>query len=369
MAWRPDDPRFRAGLFQAAALAAVVGAVWWLVSNTLANLEQRDIATGFGFLARPANFAIGESLIPYSPADSYLWAFLVGLLNTFKVGIAGIILASLLGLVVGVARLSTNRLAAGLATAYVEAVRNVPLLLHLFLWYALITDGLPGPRAALQPLPGVFLCNRGLMVPIPAADPAWFAAALAFAAGLAAALALGRSRPRLWVLVPALPVAAWLGFGAPLAVDAPHLLGFNFRGGAVLSPELLALLAGLTLYTASFIAEIVRGGILAVPKGQTEAALALGLSRGTALRLVLLPQALRVIVPPLTSQYLNLLKNSSLAVAIGYPDVVSVLDTAINQTGQAIEGVALIMAVFLTISLGISALMNWYNRRVALVER
>lgn len=366
---RLGDPRARGLALQALAVLAVLGAAGWLASNVVDNLARRDIASGFGFLARPANFAIGESLIPYTAADSYFRAFLVGLLNTLRVGVSGVILATLLGTLVGVARLSSNWLAARLATLYVETVRNVPLLLHLFLWYAVITESLPGPRSALEPLPGVFLSNRGLVVPVLAADPAWPAALLALAVGVVAGLGL-RSRWR-WApaLIPALPLATWLAFGAPLAVDAPRLFAFNFRGGATLSPELLALLTGLTVYTAAFIAEIVRGGIQSVHKGQTEAALALGLSKGQTLRLVILPQALRVIVPPLTSQYLNLLKNSSLAVAIGYPDVVSVLDTAINQTGQAIEGVTLIMAVFLAISLGISALMNWYNRRIALVER
>ena len=371
------DPRFRAVVLQVLVVGAVIGAGGWLVANMLDNLARRGIATGFDFLGRPASFAIGESLIPYSAADSYGRAVLVGLLNTLKVSGAGIVLATLLGVVIGVARLSTNWLAARLAALYVEAVRNVPLLLHLFLWYAVITEGLPGPRAAWAPLPGVFLSNRGLMMPVPASHPGWTAAAVAAGAALAAVIGLlglvrrpGFPIARVGVgLGLGLPLAAWLAWGAPTTLDVPGLVGFNFRGGMTLSPELLALLLGLVIYTASFIAEIVRGGILAVGKGQTEAALALGLRGGQVLRLVVLPQALRVIVPPLTSQYLNLIKNSSLAVAIGYPDVVSVLDTAINQTGQAIEGVTLIMAVFLTINLGVSAFMNWYNRRIALIER
>jgi general L-amino acid transport system permease protein len=241
------------------------------------------------------------------------------------VSLLGIVLSTLVGTMIGIARLSDNWLVARLATLYVEGVRNVPLLLQLFFWYALITQGLPGPRQAIHLLPGFWLSNRGLAV----------------------------------------PSVDWSSF----SLSMPHLAGFNFEGGAVFSPELAALLFGLTLYTAAFIAEVVRGGILAVPKGQSEAASALGLTRGQSLRLVILPQALRIIVPPLTSQYLNLLKNSSLAIAIGYPDLVNIANTTINITGQAIEGIALVMAVFVAISLALSALMNWYNRKVAPVMR
>ncbi|MEI6986610.1 MAG: ABC transporter permease subunit [Rhodospirillaceae bacterium] len=362
------DQRVRGVLVQLLVIGVVLSLGAWLAHNTIENLSQRGLASGFAFLGRQANFAIGESMIPYAASDTYGWAMLVGLLNTLKVGVAGLVLATLLGTLIGLARLSPNWLASRLAGVYVEAVRNVPLLLHLFLWYALITDGLPGPRSAFQPLGGVFLCNRGLVMTVPASHPAWTAAAVALVVAVVAAFWLWR---RWWwapALVPALPLLAWAGLGAPLAMDAPWLLGFNFRGGVTLSPEFLALLLGLVIYTAAFIAEIVRGGILAVSRGQGEAALALGLSRGQVMWLVVLPQALRVMVPPLTSQYLNLLKNSSLAVAIGYPDLVSVLDTTINQTGQAIEGVALIMMVFLAISLCTSALMNWYNRRIALTQ-
>ena len=299
----------------------------------------------------------------------------MGLLNTLKVGVAGLVLATVLGTVLGIARLSSNWLVAKLSLAYVEAVRNVPLLLQLFLWYAVITEALPGPRQALAPLPGVFLSNRGMMLPGLVPDPAWLAGGIALVAALAVVLAVRHwmpvrggltSRAVAGGVIIGAPLVAWLAFGAPTAIDVPHLAGFNFRGGVTLSPELLTLLLGLVIYTAAFIAEIVRSGILAVDRGQAEAARALGLSPGLTLRLVVLPQALRLIVPPLTSQYLNLLKNSSLAVAIGYPDVVSVLDTTINQTGQAIEGVTMIMAVFLVISLSLSALMNWYNARIQL---
>ncbi|MCL4799071.1 MAG: ABC transporter permease subunit [Burkholderiales bacterium] len=378
------DPRLRALAYQAAALAAVIFVGWYLISNTLANLEARRIASGLGFLGREAGFAIGEtSLVPYSAADTYLRAIVVGLANTFRVALIGIVAATVLGTLVGLARLSRNWLVAKLAAGYVEFVRNVPLLVQLFFWYAVITENLPVPREAVEPLPGVFLVNRGIFFPVPAwsAVHGWMLAA--FAGGVFAAVAYawwarrrqartGRRPPVLagaaaLLLLP--PAIVWLAGGAPARLSVPELAGFNFAGGAHLSPEFAALAAGLIVYTASFIAEIVRAGVLSVHHGQFEAASALGLRRGLALRLVVLPQALRAIVPPITSQYLNLTKNSSLAVAIGYPDLVSIANTTINQTGQAIEGIAIIMAVYLTISLAISALMNWYNARIALTER
>jgi general L-amino acid transport system permease protein len=301
--------------YQAAALGVALFVAWYLVHNTAANLEDRRIASGFSFLQREAGFEIGESaFLRYSASDSYLRALLVGLANTLRVAVIGIVLATLWGTAVGLFRLSKNFLLCTLAGAYVEFIRNSPLLVQLFFWYALITEALPHPRAALEPLPGVFLTNRGIFYP---------------------------------------------GFDS-----APVLQGFNFTGGMVLSPEYATLLVGLTVYTAAFIAEIVRAGVLAISRGQWDAAHAVGLSRPQAVRHVVMPQAVRVIVPPLASQYLDLTKNSSLAVAIGYPDLVSIANTAINQTGQAIEGVAIIMAVYLTISLSISTLMNWYNARV-----
>ena len=282
----------------------------------MANLEERRIASGFGFLQREAGFEIGESaFLRYGAADSYLRALIVGLTNTLAVALIGIVLATGLGTLIGLCRLSRNVLVSWLSATYVEFVRNVPLLVQLFFWYALITEGLPGPREALSPLPGVFLSNRGIFF--------------------------------------------------PSFTSVPEIQGFNFVGGLTLTPEFAALLAGLATYTAAFIAETVRAGILAVDRGQTEAAHALGLSRVQTMRRIVLPQALRVIVPPMTNQYLNLTKNSSLAVAIGYPDLVSIANTTMNQTGQAIEGVAIIMAVYLTISLSISGFMNWYNARVA----
>jgi len=375
------DPRLRALLYQLAAMGAALLVAWYLISNTLANLAELNIATGFRFLQREAGFEIGErTLFTYSAADTYLRALAVGLANTFRVALIGIIAATVLGVVVGLARLSHNWLLAKLAAIYVEAIRNVPLLVQLFFWYALITEGMPLPREALEPLPGVFLSNRGIFLPAPAADPAFLWMAVALGAGIIGAWLFarwgarrqaltGRRPPVLevgLVLVILPPLFAYVAAGSPTALSVPALTGFNFTGGAALSPEFAALTLGLVFYTAAFIAEIVRAGIIAVPWGQFEAARALGLRRTLVMRLVVLPQALRVIIPPLTGQYLNLTKNSSLAVAIGYPDLVSIANTTINQTGQAVEGVTIIMAVFLTISLSISAFMNWYNARIAL---
>jgi general L-amino acid transport system permease protein len=372
--------RIRGYLYQGLVLGGVVLIAAYLIDNTLANLERRSIATGFGFLGREAGFGIGESLIDYSPADTYLRALAVGLLNTLKVSLLGIVLATLVGTLAGIARLSHNWLLARLAGLYVEGLRNIPLLLQLFFWYALVTEGLPLPREALSPLPGVFLSARGLRFPVPVWELTHLAMLAALLGGLLGAWLLGRWARRRrertgrgfpvfaagLALILGAPLVVYLLGGAPTDLSIPALRGFNFSGGLAVSPELAALLIGLVLYTGTFVAEIVRGGILAVSHGQTEAGLALGLRRGQVLRLVVLPQALRVIIPPLTSQYLNLTKNSSLAVAIGYPDLVSVANTAINQTGQAVEGVAILMSVYLTISLSISAFMGWYNRRIAL---
>lgn len=375
-----NDRRVRAVLYQLLVLGGVVLLGAYLVGNTLDNLERRNIATGFGFLDREAGFDVSETLIDYSPADTYFRALLVGLLNTLLVSALGVVLATILGTVAGVARLSRNWLVARLATLYVETLRNVPVLLQLFFWYTLITEALPNPRQAVNPLPGVFLSNRGMRVPVPVADPAYLYAGVGLALGILGAWLFsrwakrvqdrtGRILPRGWIgagMIIGLPLLGYLVGGAPTEMDVPALQGFNFTGGVAVTPEFAALLVGLVVYTGSYIAEIVRGGILAVSHGQTEAGLALGLHRGTVLRLVVLPQALRVIIPPLTSQYLNLTKNSSLAVAIGFPDLVSAANTSINQTGQAVEGIAIIMAVYLTVSLSISAVMNWYNRRIAL---
>ncbi len=377
-----NNPIVRAVLAQLGVALAVALVAWYLVGNTMDNLARLSIASGFGFLDREAGFQIGETLVEFGPQDHYSTAFLVGILNTLKVSGIGILLATLLGVVLGIARLSSNWLVARIAAFYVETVRNVPLLLQLFLWYGLLTEGLPGPRQALAPLPGVFLSNRGLKLPAPADDPIWAWVAALFGLGIILTLVIAawnaKRQAATGKRLSLLPIGLGLILGLPLlvllasgggAIDMPVLQGFNFRGGMTLSPEFAALLFGLVIYTAAFIGEIVRSGILAVPKGQTEAATALGLTRGQLLRLVVLPQALRVIIPPTTSQYLNLTKNSSLAVAIGYPDFVSIANTTINQTGQAVEGVLSIMGAYLIISLSLSFLMNWYNSRVALVER
>jgi general L-amino acid transport system permease protein len=377
------DPKVRGILYQIGVLAMVGLLAYYLMSNTLANLERQNIATGLGFLEKQSSFEIGESLISYSAADTYFKALLVGALNTLLVSFIGVVLTVILGTFIGIARLSTNWLVSRLAGIYIEFFQDIPILLQLFFWYAFFYEILPGPRRALNPLGGVFICNRGLIFGIPAAHPAFLYMGIAFIASVVAVYLLKRwARARqaltgkifptfrvgVGVLI-VLPLLVWWLGGAPTAMDVPELKGFNFKGGVSVSPEFTALLLGLVLYTAAFVAEVVRAGIQSVSRGQTEAALSIGLRTGQVLNLVILPQALRVIVPPLTSQMLNLTKNSSLAVAIGYPDFVSVAGTTINQTGQAIEGVGLIMAVYLIFSLSTSAFMNWYNKKIKLVER
>jgi general L-amino acid transport system permease protein len=373
----------RALALQAILLAAVLLIGWVFYQNARANLATRNIATGFSFLDATAGFGISQTLIPYEESSSYGRAFLVGLLNTLLVAGIGIVLTTILGFTIGIARLSSNWLIARLAGAYVEIVRNLPLLFQILFWYLAVLGALPAPRQSIS-IGGVFLNNRGLVVPRPLffEGAEWIAVTL----GAAIVLALGvhlfarRYQALTGVRFPAgliafglilgLPLIAFILTGAPISFEQPELRGFNFVGGARVIPEFVALLIALVTYTAAFIAEIVRAGILAVSHGQTEAAYSLGLKRGLTLRLVVVPQALRVIVPPLTSQYLNLTKNSSLAVAIGYPDLFAVFaGTTLNQTGQAIEIIAITMAVYLAISLITSALMNWYNRSIALKER
>ncbi len=364
-------------------ILGIVGfAVWYLVTNTLHNLAVRNISTGFDFLRREAGFAIGESVVPYTPADTYGRAIWVGLINTLRVSVIGIILATVFGTILGIARLSKNWLLSRVSSVYIEVMRNIPLLLQLFFWYAIITESMPGPRNALNPVAGVFISNRGLKLPSLHGDALdWILGGLALAIVVilliahwakkrqeATGIIFPLGRVGLALLV-GLPLAAWWLGGAALSIELPQLKGFNFVGGVSMSPEFTALLVGLVMYTSAFVAEVVRSGIQSVNQGQWEAAGAIGLSRARTLRLVILPQALRVIIPPMTSQYLNLTKNSSLAVAIGYPDLVSVVNTTLNQTGQAIEGILIIMAAYLTVSLSISVFMNWYNTRIALVER
>ena len=379
-----NDPVIRGWVFQIVVVGLVGLLAWYLVSNTIENLERQKIASGFHYLEREAGFEIGDTMIEYSPASTYARAIFVGLLNTLKVSVLGVIMATILGTLLGVGRLSSNWLLAKICEWYVEAFRNVPLLLWLFLFYKLISEAFPGPRQAIGLLfDTVFLSNRGIYFPVPLANPAFTWIGLAFLVGIAAAFVLhrwakkrqdatGEPFPSIsagFGMALGLPILVWLLAGAPHHMSWPQLKGFNFDGGSVIQPEFIALLLGLVLYTSAFVAEIVRSGILALHKGQSEAAAALGLSRGQAMRLVLLPQALRVIVPPMTSQYLNITKNSSLAIAIGYPDLVASINVTINQTGQAIENVLIIMAAYLSVSLSISAFMNWYNKRIALRER
>jgi general L-amino acid transport system permease protein len=377
----PSGHDMKGVLWQVLLVIAVIALGWSLYNNMLANMAARGLQFGFGFLDRSAGIPIGESIIPYTPADTYQRALTVGILNTLRVAVVGILVATILGVTLGVARLSNNPLLRSLVGGYIEVIRNTPLVLQLVFWHAIILQ-LPSVRQAINPLPGLFLSQRGLKIPSLVPDQALTAFLVALAAAIigwmlllrrenARQLATGDRRstllPGLAMLV-ALPVGAGLAVGAP-TIDWPELAGFNFQGGLTLSPEFFALLIGLVIYTSAFIAEIVRAGIQSVHKGQWEAARALGLPGGRIMRLVILPQALRVIIPPLTSQYLNLTKNSSLAVVIGYPDLVSVANTSINQTGQAVEVITIFMAVYLLISLGTSLLMNLYNRAVALKER
>jgi general L-amino acid transport system permease protein len=381
IASRPLDTKARALLWQVIALASIAALVFWLVSNTLANLEARRIASGFGFLQRPAGIPIGETLIDYAPGDSNIRAIAVGMLNTLLVSCLAIGIASILGVSIGVARLSRNWLLARLSSAYVEFVRNVPLLVHLLLYYALLQT-LPSARAAVSIMGVAFISNRGLVLPFLELGDAWPVLAAALSAACIFAIALNRRaascqqrtgrRPAVVQYVIAaftvLPALSLVLIRERPSISFPKLSGFNFDGGLTVSPELTALIVGLSIYYGAFIAEIVRGGIVAVSQGQWEAGRALGLPNGRIMRLVVLPQALRLIIPPTTNQYLDLAKNSSLAIAIGYPDLVAVINSIITDTGQAIECVALIMAAFLVLSLSISALMNVCNRRFALVE-
>jgi general L-amino acid transport system permease protein len=378
-----NDPKKRAILFQIGTLLLVGLLSFYLISNTITNLEKQSIATGIGFLQKEAAFEIGETPIEYSAADTYGRALVVGFLNTLIVSFVGIVITILLGTLIGVSRLSSNWLVSKLAGGYIELFQDIPVLLQLFFWYAFFYNILPSPKQALNPILGVFLSNRGLVFGVPESHPVYKYMALAMVVACIGIYFLRRwARARQeqtgqlfpvfrvgLAAVIGLPLLTWILGGAPTAMNIPSLQGFNFVGGRNISPEFTALLLGLILYTAAYVAEVVRAGIQSVSKGQTEAAMSMGLKPAFVLNLVILPQALRVIIPPLTSQMLNLTKNSSLAVAIGYPDFVSVAGTTINQTGQAIEGVALMMIVYLTLSLITSAFMNWYNKKMALVER
>lgn len=379
-----NDPKVRAIVFQAIALVALIAFMVYILNNTLNNMEQRGIRAGFSFLEQSAGFGILMSLIPFTEADSFGRTFVVGLLNTILVSFLGVILATVIGFVMGVARLSKNWLISKLATVYIEIFRNIPLLLQIMFWYFAVLQAVPGPRQSLSLGESVFLNNRGLYLPAPVPGEGFWLTGIAFVVAIVTVIFLrrwaharqertGQQFHTVYVSIAillGLPFLAFAVMGFPLTWDFPALKGFNFQGGMTVIPELAGLLAALSIYTGAFIAEIVRSGILAVSHGQTEAAGALGLRTSITLRLVIIPQAMRVIIPQLTSQYMNLTKNSSLATAIGYPDLVAVFaGTTLNQTGQAVEVIGMTMAVYLTLSLLISVFMNWYNKKMALVER
>lgn len=378
------NPTVRAWIYQLIAVVAVLGVVGYLVHNTIINLANRGITSGFGFLERTAGFGIVQHLIEYTEGDTYARVFLVGLTNTLLVSALCIVFASILGFAVGLARLSDNWLLRKLSNIYIETFRNIPPLLQIFFWYFAVLRNLPGPRQALNAFDLAYVSNRGLYVPWPTYAPgSWpFVIAVLLAVAVSYGLyrfnrqhqlktgELRRTWPAAIGMLILFPLLAHLGFGAAMHWNVPQLHGFNFRGGSVMIPELAALTLALSIYTSSFIAEVIRSGIQSVPYGQHEAARSLGLPNPVTLRQVIIPQAMRVIIPPLTSQYLNIVKNSSLAAAIGYPDMVSLFaGSVLNQTGQAIETIAITMGVYLIISLLISMLMNFYNRKIALVER
>lgn len=380
--WSWRSQAFRGLMYQVIAVALILVTVLYLAHNTSTNMKARGIQSGFDFLTGGAGFDIGESLIAFDSAEPYWKAYLVGFTNTLRVAVLGIVLTTVLGTLIGVGRFSRNALVRGLCVAYVEFFRNIPVLLQLLMWYIMFTEVLPDSSAPLV-LGPLYLSKGGLNFPVPVwASGHWLALAGLLAGGVAAWVwrrqslqrfeRTGTLRSMFWVplgLVLGGAVLGWLLGGAPSELDVPMQGEFAIENGGALTPEFLSVLLGLTVYTAAFVAEVVRGGIQSVALGQTEAASALGLSRGQTMRLVTLPQALRVIIPPVTNQYLNLTKNSSLAVAIGYPDVVSVANTAINQTGRAVECIAIIMLVYLSTSLFTSITMNWYNARAAIKER
>ena len=378
------DPKVRGILFQAIAIACVAWMLFYFVSNALHNMDARGIATGFSFLDNRASFGIVQTLISYTEDDTYGRAFVIGLLNTLLVSGIGIVLATVLGFLIGIARLSNNWLLSRAAAVYIEVFRNIPLLLQVFFWYFCVLRALPAPRQSINVADAFFLNVRGLYVPAPIAENGFSVVTVAFVIAAIGAVFLrkwaknrkeltGQPFPVFWGTLGVLfglPLIVFFIAGMPLHWELPALKGFNFRGGITIIPELFSMVVALTIFTAASIAEIVRSGIMAVSKGQVEAAHALGLKNGLTLRFVVIPQAMRVIIPPLTSQYLNLVKNSSLATAVGYPDLVSVfMGSTLNQTGQAVEIIAMTMAVYLTISLVTSVLMNIYNAKKALVER
>jgi general L-amino acid transport system permease protein len=381
--WSWRSQAFRGLVYQIIAIALVAFGVWFLAHNTLENMRVRGIQSGFGFLTQPAGFDIGETLFNYDALDAYWIAFLVGIANTLRVAIIGVVLTTVLGALLGIGRFSHNALVRGLCYGYVELFRNIPVLLQLLMWYLVFTELLPDPFDPVSAFGLVFLSKGGFQYPVPVWGLGQGLAVVGALVGIGLAWLYrrwarqafertGHVRSMFWVplaIVIATAVVGWLVGGAPTAWNIPHHGEGMVEGGSAVTPEFMAVLLGLVFYTSSFVAEVVRAGIQSVSHGQIEAASSLGLSRGHSMRLVILPQAMRVIIPPMTNQYLNLTKNSSLAVAIGYPDVVSIANTAINQTGRAVECIAIIMAVYLTTSLTTSAIMNWYNKRSAIKER
>ena len=381
--WSWRSQAFRGVVYQIIAIAAIGGALWFLAHNTTENMRVRGIQSGFDFLASPAGFDIGEVLISYDALDPYWKALLIGVLNTLRVAIVGIVLCTVMGTMLGIGRFSRNAIVRGLCYGYVELFRNIPVLLQLLMWYLLFTELLPAPYEPLSVLDLFYLSKGGIAFPMPVWGFGQLMALAGAALGLVVALyyrrralrrfeETGRVPQLFWPTVGTILVfsfAGWVIGGAPTSWNVPEQGEMSVTGGGTVTPEFMAVLLGLVFYTSAFVAEVVRAGIASVPHGQIEAASSIGLSRGQAMRMVVLPQALRVIIPPMTNQYLNLTKNSSLAVAIGYPDVVSIANTAINQTGRAVECIAIIMLVYLATSLSTSAFMNWYNQRMAIKER
>jgi general L-amino acid transport system permease protein len=379
--WR--DERKRGLFWQIVVIAILCLGFWFVIQNMIANLRTLGVTLGFDFLDAPAGFAISFSVIPTDLNSSIGRLIVAGMLNTLLASAICVVLATILGLIVGICRLSRNFLISRLATAYVETLRNVPLLVQLLLWYAAILQLFPAVRQAISVFDLLFLSKRGMNMPRPILGDDFGLVGIALLVGIAIAIgiarwarrrqmATGQQFPKGWVglaIIVGLPLLVSMALGNPVTWELPELKGFNFQGGLVLQPELTALVLGISAYTASFIAEIVRGGILAVSHGQAEAAYALGLRPGATLRLVIIPQSLRIIVPPMTSQYLNVVKNTTLVSMIAYPDLYSIIGTSLNQTGRPVENIAIMMAFFLTISILISLFMNWYNKRIALVER
>ena len=379
-----NDPVYRAIVFQILVLGGIILLGIYIVNNTLTNLEKQGIASGFGFLQTTAGFDISMHLIDWNEEMTYGRAFVVSVINTILVSIIGIFFATILGFIMGVARLSKNWLISKLAAVYIETFRNIPLLLQIFFWYFAVLRAMPQPRDSFEFLGSFFLNIRGLYAPRPLFEAEFVIVPIALVIAIVATVVIakwahrrqdqtGQQFPVFWTslgLIIGLPLLGAVVTGFPLTWEYPEASRFNIKGGLVLIPEFVALIVALAVYTASFIAEIVRAGIMAVSHGQTEAAYSVGMRPGPTLRLVVIPQAMRVIIPPLTSQYLNLTKNSSLAAAIAYPDLILIFaGTVLMQTGQAVEVIAMAMAVYLTLSLLISAFMNWYNKKIALVER